>query len=484
MVESQNKMFESKKLLLSKFGKDVGGWATQNQYPRVLGDVNGDGKADIVGFASDKVVVAFSTGDGFEDLKVAIDSVEYTSATNWVQNLHPRFLADINGDGKADIVGFAVGRVVASFSTGDGFSNIVTTLVSDYSGNTGWSSFDKYPRTLADVNGDGKADIVGFGNVAVFVSFSTGHEVEPPKQVISKDYTVTDNWTGFNTNPRLLADINGDGKADIVGFGRDGLCFSFSTGDGFGSIHPNVAADFTRNAGWDSFDKYPRALGDVNGDGKADIVGFASDGVYVAFSTGSSFKSPQLVMKDFGTGTGWESQDLHPRFLADVNGDGKVDIVGFAASGVWVAYNQYQLPTKTAGLNIAKAGQANEIIIEKDIYIDPNSAVATELEQCKNIILNFNPLEGDTINLSHYGQFRADQVSFATFTSVRTSTNEMPVSGVKISGEEDYVACVYGFDADKFFAPDYVDPYTGAPHMLNPHDVITLSQAQHFHGEL
>jgi len=139
---------------------------------------------------------------------------------------------------------------------------------------------------------------------------------------------------------------------------------------------------------------------------------------------------------------------------------------------------------KKVAVHIAKVGQADKIIIERDTRADQHSAVATDLEQCKNVILNFNPLEGDTIDLSYYGKFNVDQVSFTTFTSVTTSTNQIPVSGIKISGEEDYVACVYGFDADKFFAPDYVDPDTGAPNMLNPHDVITLLQAQNFHGEL
>ncbi len=143
-----------------------------------------------------------------------------------------------------------------------------------------------------------------------------------------------------------------------------------------------------------------------------------------------------------------------------------------------------ELENNNNSWHIAKTGKKDTIVIEKEAHIDPEVKKATDLEHCKNAILNFNPLEGDTVDLSHYGKFTVDQVSFATFTSAKTATNQIRISGVKISAEEDYVACVYGFDADKFFAPDYVDPDTGAPHMLNPHDVITLSQAQHFHGEL
>ena len=41
-------------------------------------------------------------------------------------------------------------------------------------GSDGWISEDKYPRHLADVNHDGAADIVGFGQLGVYASLSNG----------------------------------------------------------------------------------------------------------------------------------------------------------------------------------------------------------------------------------------------------------------------------------------------------------------------
>jgi len=54
---------------------------------------------------------------------------------------------------------------------------------------SGWSTFDKYPRTLCDVNGDGKDDIVGFGDDYVYVSFSNGTGFEP-KQETTNEFTI------------------------------------------------------------------------------------------------------------------------------------------------------------------------------------------------------------------------------------------------------------------------------------------------------
>ena len=77
----------------------------------------------------------------------------------------------------------------------------------------------------------------------------------------------------------------------------------------------------------------------MNGDGRADIVGFASSGVYVSLATGNGhFAAPTFELAAFTPGTGgWISDDLYKRELADVNGDGSADIVGFASSGVYVS---------------------------------------------------------------------------------------------------------------------------------------------------
>ncbi|NEQ41553.1 MAG: VCBS repeat-containing protein, partial [Okeania sp. SIO3I5] len=95
-----------------------------------------------------------------------------------------------------------------------------------------------------------------------------------------------------------------------------------------------------RKGGWSSQDKYPRQVADVNGDNRADIVGFANDGVYVSLGkTDGTFASHKLAYSQtftFGKG-GWSSQNKYPRQVADVNGDSRADIVGFANNGVYTA---------------------------------------------------------------------------------------------------------------------------------------------------
>lgn len=324
-------------LSLDDFGA-TSGW-TESYFRRLIGDVNGDGFADIVGISTSGNYASYGTASGSFTPVVPLGFVAYPSTL--YGNIA---LADVSGDGRADIVNFAFDGVTLALGQADGTFGINTTASTDFGVHyNGWDSQDEFPRLLEDVNGDGRADIVGFGYAGVWVSLAQNYETGPafaPKSLGIADFGTDQGWYDDNIYHREVADVNGDGRVDIIGFGDDGVSVSLSNGDGTFAPMVFALADFGRDQGWSTQDLFPRIMGDVNGDGRADIVGFGIEGVYVALARADgTFAAPTLDIADFTARQGWTSQALFPRALADINHDGRIDIVGFGNDGVLVGLN-------------------------------------------------------------------------------------------------------------------------------------------------
>ncbi|MFG1685586.1 FG-GAP-like repeat-containing protein [Nonomuraea sp. NPDC049269] len=223
--------------------------------------------------------------------------------------------ADFNGDGKEDIVTFthnASGDVYVALSTGSGFAG-TSVKWHDY-----FSIGGETPLT-GDFNGDGKDDIVTFTHGAaadVYVALSDGTKFGTSAK--------WHDWFAPTGEIPAVGDFNGDGKDDIATFTHNATAdvyVALSTGTGFTGTSVKWH-DFFAPAG-----EFP-AVGDVNGDGKDDIIVFtqgSSGDVYWAQSTGNSFQTSAKVHDWFAP-----AGEL-PR-VGDFNGDGKDDIATFTNS--------------------------------------------------------------------------------------------------------------------------------------------------------
>jgi hypothetical protein len=282
-------------------GFDAGGgtWTTA--------DINGDGKADLVYFyPQGGIVWTFrSKGDGtFTSGGYGLPHGFDAGGGTWTT-------ADFNGDGKADLVYFyPQGGIVWTFrSKGDGtFTSAGYGLPHGFDGINGrWST--------ADINGDGRADLVYVyppGDV-VWTFRSKGDGTFTPVQ-----YALPHGFDASN-GTWMSADINGDGRADLAYFyPPGGIVWTFrSKGDGtFTSGGYGLPHGFDGGSGsW--------TAADISGDGKADLVYFYPPGgiVWTFRSKGDgTFTSGGYGLPhgfDGGNGT-WTT--------TDVNGDGKADL--------------------------------------------------------------------------------------------------------------------------------------------------------------
>ena len=326
------------------------------EYPRMLADVNGDRSQDIVGFGIDGVLVSTSTGTSFNNADFWLKDFGFSSG--WRTNLHVRTTGDITGDTLDDVVGFGNAGVYRAVSNGNGFDP-AKLVVADFGYDQGWRN-DKHVRLLADVNGDGRKDIVGFGTHGVWVSMnlSTAGDFSEPFFAVA-DFGYDQGWRN-DKHVRTTADVNGDTMQDLVGFGDHGVWIALSTGWGFQA--PQLVLDnFALLAGGWQVSRHPRIMADINNDKRDDIVGFGNAGVWISTSNGGGFDQPKYAVADFGYLQGWRvgrdpvfdsnghahtgcqpgtcPEGSNPRFVVDLNGDGYRDIVGFGHSAIYRVLN-------------------------------------------------------------------------------------------------------------------------------------------------
>src|SRR6266700_914193 len=281
--------------------------------PRFIADITGDKRGDIVGFGDTSVYVALSNGDGtFGQVRfVLADFGE--EAGSWHVDKHPRFVTDLTGNGHADIIGFGDAGVYIALGNGDGTFQQPRFVLADFGFEAGGWRVDKHVRLVADITGDGRMDIVGFGDAGVYIALGNGDGTFQQPRFVIADFGFDSGWR-VDKHSRFLADLRRTKRADIVGFGNAGVYVALSNGDGTFAFQPvPVIADFGLEAGGWQVDKHPRFLADITGDG--------------------TFGPVRFVLADFGFEAGGWRVDKHLCLLADLRG-GRADIVGFGDAGV------------------------------------------------------------------------------------------------------------------------------------------------------
>ncbi|CAF1312794.1 unnamed protein product [Didymodactylos carnosus] len=281
-------------------------------------DVDGDSKPDIIVANGDvnNVGVLLNTGNG-------TFTAQTTYSTGSGSNPVSVAAADVDGDSQPDIIVANTGadNIGVLLNTGNGTFTAQTTY------STG-SGSNPVSVVAIDVNGDSKPDIIvantGADNIGVLLNTGNG------------TFTAQTTYsTGSSSNPLsvVAADINGDGKPDIIVANGDASNVGVLLNTGNGTF----TAQTTYSTGSGSHPESVAAA-DVNGDSKPDIIvanGDASN-VGVLLNTGNGTFTAQTT---YSTGSGSNPVSV---VAVDVNGDSKPDIIvantGADNVGVFLAY--------------------------------------------------------------------------------------------------------------------------------------------------
>jgi hypothetical protein len=289
----------------------AGAWRLQ------VADLNGDGKQDLVtaNRSPSKVSVLLNTGDGSFEAKrdYVTGRVPYELA-----------IADLNGDGKPDLVTSNLNAATLSvlLNRGDGSFE----AKHDYA-----TGREPGSPAIADLNGDGSRDLAVANGPSdtISVLLNRGDGSFEAKH----DYAA-------ESGPHLLrlADLNGDRRPDMLFIGGviPSLVFLLNNGDG------------SFRAG-DDYEACPCSGGeqvvgsiviaDLNGDGSPDVATTASDEFYSEVYRGSLYRGTVSVFLNKGDGTfktrsyntgrtGPEGADV---VASDLDGDGRLDLATAAA---------------------------------------------------------------------------------------------------------------------------------------------------------
>ncbi len=267
-----------------------------------MGDLNGDSRSDLA-IVSDKdgaVSVVLNDGDGLFSPVAAYE----TPAGGEVR------IADLNGDGKQDLVVSSppANGVSVLLNRGDG-----TFLPSAVYSIGSAPNAHELPYALADLNGDGRPDIVAAieGLRQFFVLLNMGDGTF----AATAAYATVSKLHGI-----AAGDVNGDGKADVVvpNFRARTVSVFLNHGGGTFGARSNFRTGARPNT---------VALADFNGDHRLDVATgnccTASDRISLLLNRGRARLAPR---REFRAG---DPRDHLPLFLEamDLNGDRKPDLV-------------------------------------------------------------------------------------------------------------------------------------------------------------
>jgi len=283
-----------------------------------VGDLNGDHKADIATLRNGQLHLLDGANGGVWREWATFPTDARLSRVS---------AGDFNGDGAIDLV--ATGIVSAA----DGTSN--TIMVSEFlpRGEGAWDDTDiahfsasvrpgPYDTLSGDFNGDGRDDIALAGRtngiIAILIGLFRDHQTFGQPQTIPSP---------FSSSVRVATgDVNGDGDADLVSLDANG-----HTGVAMGAAGTGIFDDpffFDVNA-VGTAPTQRQLIADVDGDGNDDIVGFSNGTARVA-----------RLMEEEGifyfTGTnanGLPADVVSNSAVADLDGNGTGDLLAFRTTG-------------------------------------------------------------------------------------------------------------------------------------------------------
>lgn len=296
----------------------------------IISDFDNDGFADLV--VGDDRANSPALGDGrFYTYHGSSTEIETSATQTDAGPVGSRFgssvasVGDVNGDGFTDIAVGAFGDDDAWWYRGSASGILINNPPRLTP--TGATSFGRQVQAAGDLNGDGYADIVVGSNSGAYV-FYGGGGMGPPTSGMTT-VPPPSGSTRFGESAGGAGDVDGDGYADLLVSDppRDRVYLFLGGPDGVSTIPDQTLMSPVASA---AFGNDVHAAGDVNGDGRGDVIigGFMMSSAWVYTGNASGLNAAPAA-----TLTGNGSFGFSVAGAGDMDGDGRTEVVVTNFSG-------------------------------------------------------------------------------------------------------------------------------------------------------
>ncbi|WP_225848394.1 N-acetylmuramoyl-L-alanine amidase [Streptomyces sp. HPF1205] len=202
-----------------------------------------------------------------------------------------------------------------------GTGSAASPFLAKYKIGGGWSVYNVI-TALTPLHANGTGDIVARDSSGYLWYYQGSGSIDQPFKARVK---VGGGW-GPYTYLAGVGDVTGDGKADLIARTSGGVLYLYQ---GTGNVTSPFAARVQVGSGWNMHNALV-GVGDLTGDGKADLIARSTTGVLYLYKGTGSATAP------FGTrvqvGSGW---NMHNALIGvgDVTGDGKADLIARDTQG-------------------------------------------------------------------------------------------------------------------------------------------------------
>jgi hypothetical protein len=296
----------------------------------VVLDIDGDGKGDVLRATSTGIAVLMSNGDG------TLHAPRAFAVQGPVRRLA---IGDFNHDGTPDVaITYAHDLGCARVLLSDGHGGLCAAPYRVIEDSSTYAEI-----AAADLNGDGNTDLVSADGAAVLLG--EGNGAFQPKQ----------GGGGPRSRAMAMADFDGDGAIDLAQYtpGRRGVAILMGNGDGSFRQEHTIAIDGVINM---------LAAADLDADGKPDLAASTDAGMLVLFGTGEgTFEPPQGIAGASSPGA---------IVVADLNHDSRLDLVVAHHDATSTVLLNMGQRTFLAVSKIAAAGSLRVSDVDGDGHLD------------------------------------------------------------------------------------------------------------------